>query len=72
LKKPRSLRPVETLLPLHTLCIDFVEGLPAVRGCDSLAIVTEKFTKAVALIPCKNSTSAVEFAKLFFGKIYPM
>jgi len=71
-KKPGLLRPVETPLPLHTLCIDFVEGLPASRGCDSLATVTEKFTKVVALIPCKKSTSAMEFAKLFFGKIYPM
>jgi len=71
-KKPGSLHLVETPPPLYTLCIDFVETLPASRGCNSLATVTEKFTKAVALISCKKSTSTMEFAKLFFKRIYPM
>lgn len=70
-KKPGSLNPIPTPPPLHTLCIDFVEAMPPCKGCNSLATITDKSTKAVALIPCKKSTTAMEFASLFFNKVYP-
>lgn len=71
-KKPGKLNPISTPPPLHTLCIDFIEAMPPSRGCNSLATITDKFTKAIALISCKKSTTASEFASLFFKRIYPV
>jgi len=71
-KKPGNLNPIATPPPLQTICIDVVGALPISRRCDSLATVTEKFTKAVILIPCKKTPTAEEFAKLFFKRVYPM
>ena len=70
-KKPRKLHPIEAIAPLHTLCIDFVEGLPPKRGFDSLATITDKFTKAIRLVPCKKSDSGDDFARHYFEKVYP-
>jgi len=71
-RKPGELNPIPIPAPLYTVCIDFVEALPVSRGCNSLATITEKFTRVVMLIPCKKNTSTEEFAKLFFHKVYPM
>jgi len=71
-KKPGELNPIPIPPPLHTVCIDFVEALLVSQGCDSLATIIEKFTRAVMLIPCKKSTNAKEFAKLVFYKVYPV
>lgn len=71
-KKPGKLMVIPAVAPFHTLCVDFVEGLPVARnGIDSLATITDKFSKAVRLVPCKKSDSGDTFAQRFFEKVYP-
>lgn len=71
-KKPGKLNPIKIPPPLHTLCIDFVEALPPSKGFDSLAMITDKFTKSICLIPCRKSTTAEAFAVMFFRRVYPI
>ena len=69
-RKPGALQPIPAISPFHTFCIDFVEGLPACMGYDSLATCTDKYTKAVRLLPCKKSDTAVQFANRYFGSLF--
>lgn len=73
-KKPGCLQPIPVPpSPFHTMCVDFIEGLPsAPGGFNSIATVTEKFSKAVRLIPCKKSDTGEAFAKRFFQHVYPL
>ena len=73
-KKPGCLQPIPTpSLPFATICIDFVEGLPVCSGgLNSLASITDKFSKAIRLIPCKKSDSGPAFAQRFFQFVYPV
>jgi hypothetical protein len=67
------LYPIQTDEPFHTLSLDFVTGLPiSIDGKDALLIVTDKFTKAVRLIPCTKTTDAEETAKLYLHYFYPI
>lgn len=74
-KKPGCLQPIPILFcPFYTICVDFIVGLPmAPGGLNSIAIVTDKFSKAVRLLPCKKFAALGEaFAKRFFHHIYPV
>jgi hypothetical protein len=64
------LHPVKTPDPFHTLSLDFVTGMPTSRSYDALLTVTDKFSKAIKLIPCKKSTTAEETAELFLRDCY--
>jgi hypothetical protein len=54
----------------HSLCFDFVTGLPNSKGRDAILTVTEKYSKAVKLIPCNTTTSASDTAKLYLTYCY--
>lgn len=69
-RKPGILQPIPAVAPFHTLCIDFVEGLPPCGMLDSLATCTDKFTKAVRLLPCSKSDSAIQFARRYFTSVF--
>ena len=57
----------------HTISIDFITGLPESKdGFNALLSVTDKFTKSVIFIPCYESTSAEDVAKLFYRFVYPI
>ena len=73
-KKPGCLQPIPVPpCPFHTICIDFIEGLPtALGGLNSIATITEKFSKAIRLVACKKSDSGDAFARRFFQLVYPM
>lgn len=67
-----QLQPIKSQSPHHTLCIDYVTGLPLSHGCDALLTLTDAFTKAIRLIPCKKMTTAEETADLFLKHAYPI
>lgn len=48
-----------------SIAIDFIGPLPEDNGFDFLATVTDRLGADIKLIPCKTTTSAEEFAKLF-------
>jgi len=54
----------------HMISIDFVTGLPESNGCNALLTITDKFSKAVKLIPCQDTTTAKEVACLYFHNAY--
>jgi transposase InsO family protein len=50
--------------------MDYVTGLPTSHGQDALLTVTDLFSKAVKLIPCKKTTTAEDTATLFLHHCY--
>jgi hypothetical protein len=72
-EKPLGLlQSIKSQHPHHTLCLDFITGLPVSQGFDSLLTVTDAYTKAIKLIPCHETTSAEDTAKLFMQHCYPI
>ena len=58
---------------LHALALDFITGLPLSKdGKDSILTVTDKFCRAIRLIPCNSTTGAEEIAQLFLRYVYPV
>ena len=59
-----SLQPiVGPPIPFHTVCIDFVVGLPISRdGYNAIAFITCKFTKRIGAIPGKNTWKSKDWA----------
>ena len=76
LSKPSHERPwgllylIQTPSPHHSLSLDFVTGLPTSHGFDALLTITDMFTKAVKLIPCKKTTTAEDTAALYLNHCY--
>ena len=61
---------ISTDEPLHTLSVDFITGLPLSDGKDALFTFTDKFTKAIQLVPCNKTTSAEDAARLYLHHCY--
>ena len=70
-KTAGKLQPIKsTPIPSHTISVDFVTGLPESNGSNALLNITDKFSKAVKLIPCRDTTSAKEVACLYYRNAY--
>src|SRR6266496_6068947 len=68
----RPLYPIPAEESCHTLSLDFITGLPVSQRKDALFTVTDKFTKAMHLIPCNKDTNIIETAKLYLKYCYPI
>jgi len=65
-------------IPFHTLAIDFILGLPPSKkfahGGEEFnagMTATDKFTKAVMILPGKDTYTALEWATRFWQLVYP-
>ena len=79
-EKGSHLKPAGKLLPLEVpirkwdhVVLDFVVGLPVHQGMDTICTVVDKATKMCHFLPCSESISAKQVAKLYWqhvGKIH--
>ena len=54
------------------LTMDFIVGLPEVRGRDSICVVVDRLSKYAHFIPCTSYITASEVARLFINHVWKL
>ena len=54
------------------LSMDFIVGLPEIRGCDSVYVVVDRLSKYAHFIPCSSSITAKAVARLFLTYVWEL
>ena len=54
------------------LTMDFIVGLPEVRGRDSICVVVDRLSKYAHFIPCTSTITAAEVARLFLNHVWKL
>jgi hypothetical protein len=73
-KKPplQPITPEVNTEPFQTISMDFIVKLPTSKGYDSILTITDHdCTKAVILLPCKETIDAPGVAALFKERVFP-
>ena len=52
--------------------MDFIVGLPKVRGCDSVYVVVDRLSKYAHFIPCSSSIPAEGVGRLFLIRVWKL
>ena len=75
-EKGSHLKPAGQLMPLKLptrkwdhVALDFVTGMPIEDGMDTICTVVDKATKMCHFIPCSESITAKETAKLYWNHV---
>jgi hypothetical protein len=56
----------------HTVCLDFVKGLPRSNKFDTILLVVDKLNKYGHFIPLSHPYTALQVAQVFVDQIYKL
>lgn len=56
----------------HTICMDFIEGLPKFKAYDTILVVIDKFTKYGHFIPITHPFTALTVEQVFMNHVYKL
>ena len=58
--------------PWGSVSLDYIVKLPESQGFDSIMVVVDRLTKMAHFVPCLETQTTAEFAKLYFGNIFKL
>jgi len=56
----------------HTVCLDFIEGLPKSKSFDTILVVIDKFSKYRHFIPLSHPYTSLSVAQIYMANVYKL